>query len=89
MGGYGELGNNATTNEFTPVEVVGVGGSGYLSGVTAVVAGGWYTCALSTAGNVYCWGSSQYGQSGNNTTASSGTPLEVLGVGGVGYLSGI
>jgi alpha-tubulin suppressor-like RCC1 family protein len=86
----GELGNNSTTNSSTPVEVVGVGGVGFLSGVVSISATWFYTtCAIVTSGNAYCWGYNNYGQLGNNSTTSSSTPVEVMGVGGTGFLSGL
>ncbi|MGK5088947.1 putative Ig domain-containing protein [Bdellovibrionota bacterium FG-2] len=87
--GYGQLGNNSTAQANTPVEVLGVGGSGYLSGIISVTAGGSNTCALASSGNVYCWGYNNVGQLGNNTTTESHTPIEVKGVGNSGYLSSI
>ena len=84
----GQLGNGtAATHSSTPVEVVGVGGAGYLSTVTAVSLGYWDTCALSAQGHVDCWGTNLEGQLGNGTTTNSSTPVEVVGVGGSGYLS--
>ena len=85
----GQLGNNTTTTELVPIEVLGVGGSGNLSGIQSITAGQDHTCAVSSAGNVYCWGYNVDGQLGNNSTTTSKTPIEVLGVGGSGNLSGI
>ncbi len=86
-GGTGELGNGATTNSSTPVEVKGVGGSGSLSTVTSVGVGYHTACAVTTTRHVYCWGSNATGAIGNNTTANVDTPVEVKGVGGTGLLS--
>jgi alpha-tubulin suppressor-like RCC1 family protein len=85
----GELGNNSTTASSTPVEVKGVGNVGYLSGITSLGVGGATNCAVSSAGNVYCWGEGTYGQLGDNSTSNSHVPVEVMGVGGSGVLSGI
>ena len=88
----GELGNNSTTQSNVPVQVVGVGGMGLLSGATVLAAGGYngsHTCALITAGAVACWGSNSSGQLGNNSTADSHVPVQVVGVGGTGLLSGV
>ena len=49
--GYGQLGNNSATDSHTPVAI-----SGGLSGVTAIAAGGYDTCALLAGGTVDCWG---------------------------------
>ena len=46
----------APTGSPTPVEVEGVGGSGYLSGITAISAHGLTGLALTSGGNVYAWG---------------------------------
>lgn len=85
----GQLGNGTTTNSSVPVAVVGVGGTGTLSSIVQVVAGGAQSCALDAAGNVYCWGQNDRGQLGNGTTTGSSTPVQVVGVGGVGTLGGV
>ncbi len=46
---------------------------------TAVAAGGFYTCALST-GHAECWGYNEYGELGDGTTTDSDTPVEVSGI---------
>lgn len=79
----GELGNNlGPTDSSIPVRVVGVGGIGYLSGITQVGTGSNYACALNSSGNVFCWG--EGGKLGNNGWSSIATPVQVLGVGGAG-----
>ena len=84
-----ELGNNTTTPSSTPVEVVGPGGAGVLSGVVAIAANYGDTLALKSDGTVWAWGDNTYGQLGINSFTSSLTPVEVLGPGGAGNLSGI
>ncbi|MFN8019442.1 MAG: Calx-beta domain-containing protein [Acidimicrobiales bacterium] len=79
----GQLGNGGTTQATTSVQV-----SGLTSGITAIGTGDDYSCALSVAGGVKCWGNNQYGQLGNGTTTSSTTPVQVTGLtSGVAYLS--
>jgi alpha-tubulin suppressor-like RCC1 family protein len=85
----GQLANNSYTDSHVPVQVEGVGGTGLLSGIASIAAGGAHTCALSTTGAVYCWGYNFYGQLGNNSTTGSNVPVQVEGVGGSGLLSGI
>jgi alpha-tubulin suppressor-like RCC1 family protein len=54
--GVGQLGDNTTTNRPTPVQVKGSGGSGFLTGVTAIAAGGNFSLALRSDGTVFAWG---------------------------------
>ena len=86
---HGEIGDNSTTQSNVPVQVVGLGGTGLLSGIATIVAGEYHTCAQTTTGGVYCWGYNLYGQLGNNSTTESKVPVRVAGVGGSGLLSGI
>lgn len=45
----------------------------------SVAAGDQFTCALTTSGHAWCWGSGIFGQLGNGATASVGRPVEVSG----------
>ncbi len=83
----GQLGNNSTTDSPTPVTVVGVGGTGNLTGVAAVSAGGSHTCALLSGGTVDCWGDNGFGKLGNGSTTDSLTPVAVSGLSGVAEVS--
>ena len=73
----GQLGDGTTTSRSTPTGVSGLG-----SGVTAVTAGRYHTCALTTGGSVACWGWNSEGQLGNGTTTTdpTPTPTEVSGL---------
>ncbi|MFH1435756.1 MAG: hypothetical protein ABIJ56_08585, partial [Pseudomonadota bacterium] len=72
----GQLGDNTTTDRFTPVPVVGLP-----SGVAAVAGGLLHTCALLGSGAMKCWGSDAEGQLGNGEPKTDSlTPVDVTGL---------
>lgn len=78
----GQLGRGSTTDSSTPVAV---STSGVLSGktVTSINAGEDHTCAITTEGRVYCWGSGVYGQLGNGSTGGISTSPVAVSTAGV------
>jgi alpha-tubulin suppressor-like RCC1 family protein len=86
---YGQLGNDSASSSATPVQVVGVGGVGTLFGVASLASDGQGFCALLLSGGVDCWGRNDQGQAGNGGFGNRTTPVQVIGVGGVGTLSGV
>ncbi len=65
--GSGQLGDGTNTNSSTPVAVKDSSGAGSLTGVTAIAAGVYHTCALLAGGAMRCWGSNEGGQLGDGT----------------------
>ncbi|MFG6439419.1 PKD domain-containing protein [Roseateles sp. LKC17W] len=76
LGLSGQLGQGSNTSSSVPVAVSGLG-----SGVAAVNAGSYHTCALTQAGAVLCWGFNSNGQLGNGSTTRSNVPVAVTGLG--------
>ena len=63
---HGQLGDGTTTRRITPVQV--------MSGVKQVSSTWLHTMILKTDGSLWACGYNEYGQLGNNTTTSFGTP---------------
>jgi alpha-tubulin suppressor-like RCC1 family protein len=74
-GRFGQLGDGTEASSTTPVAVEGLG-----SGVTAIAAGQYHTCALTSSGGATCWGSNEFGQLGDGTTTDRPAPVEVSGL---------
>ena len=73
--GYGQLGDNTTTNSPKPIAVAGL-----TKGVKSISSGYFHTCAITSKGAVKCWGYNLYGQLGDNSTTNSSTPVGVYGL---------
>jgi alpha-tubulin suppressor-like RCC1 family protein/uncharacterized protein YjbI with pentapeptide repeats len=67
--GYGKLGNG-TTYSWTPVAVTMPTGVTF----TAIDAGTYHSCALTSAGTAYCWGNNDNGQLGVGDTVHRNVP---------------
>jgi alpha-tubulin suppressor-like RCC1 family protein len=67
LNGFGQLGDGTTISKSVPVAV-----SGMSSGVTAIDAGMFHTCAIQ-AGAAYCWGLNSDGRIGDGTGESPKT----------------
>ncbi len=76
---FGQLGTGSGAAESAlPVDV-----SGLTSGVAAIAAGGYHTCAVMLAGGVVCWGRNDHGQLGDGSDSSAAsTPVGVVGLAG-------
>ncbi len=68
----GQLGNADNANSNVPVDV-----NGLSSGVSAIGAGDYHTCALLSTGGGKCWGSNGAGQLGDNSTDDSNVPVNI------------
>ncbi len=93
LGSDGILGaGEAVQSSEFPVAVLGLGGTGTLTGVAALSGDGRTACALLSSGKVDCWGEDNEGQLGTGTipvTGDSFVPVAVVGVHGTGTLSGV
>jgi alpha-tubulin suppressor-like RCC1 family protein len=66
----GQLGNDDNRiNQMAPAMVVKSNGTA-LTGVEHISSGAFHSCALTTVGEVWCWGANAYGQIGDGTTGT-------------------
>jgi alpha-tubulin suppressor-like RCC1 family protein len=75
-GGSGRLGNGLTTNALSPVSV-----SVLTAGIEKITSGFNHSCALTSTGAAYCWGSNSNGKIGDGTTTNRTSPVPVSGLG--------
>lgn len=72
---FGQVGDSSSNKRKTPVDVFGL-----TSGVTQVSAGGFHTCARTSAGGAKCWGWNQHGELGDGTVLDRHEPTDVSGL---------
>ena len=77
--GYGQLGDNSTTNSKIPVQVKDSNNSP-LTNIVAITAGYYHSLALKSDGTVWAWGRNNNGQLGNNSKTDSIFPIQVNGL---------
>ncbi|MBB4638317.1 RCC1 domain-containing protein [Longimicrobium terrae] len=73
--GNGEVGDGTEEDRDAPAAVPGAG-----QNVTQIDNGDYHTCSVNAAGSLRCWGYNAQGQLGNNSTATSFSPVAVSGV---------
>ena len=78
----GALGNGSGAPSDTPVGV-----SGFSTAGVAIGSGVFYSCALTTATDVRCWGNNSSGQLGDGSTTNRPTPVTVAGLTSVAHIA--
>lgn len=73
----GEIGDNTTIDRHAPVDV-----TVYTGSVNAIKAGGSFTCVLTAANEVKCWGRNLSAELGDGTLYTSQAPVEAIGLQG-------
>jgi hypothetical protein len=90
LNSLGQLGDGTGANSANALPVVAVGGSGDLTGVTALTMNGEGYCALLSSGEVDCWGANNDGYLGSGALSYfSNTPVPVVNATNTGPLTGV
>jgi len=77
--GNGQLGDNNASGNFSmlPIQVHGKDNIGFLTDVSAIVAGAFYSLVYKIDGTAWTWGNNASGQLGDNTIIQRNTPVQV------------
>lgn len=75
--GDGELGDGTLQDSYTPVQVKGPTGEGFLDQIVAIRSGEDHTLALRVDGTVWSWGANYNGQLGVPSASSKGSNIPV------------
>lgn len=69
--GFGQVGDNSTTNRSAPTAVVTA------LRFVQLAAGEYHTCGVTSAGTAHCWGRNSSGQLGDGSTTNRSVPVTV------------
>jgi alpha-tubulin suppressor-like RCC1 family protein len=87
---YGELGNNSTVDSGTAVQVLESSTAGnYLTGISNVSAGAYFSLATGTNGTAWAWGSNDTGRTGIGSTSGDQKYASRVTLTSTSYLSNI
>lgn len=84
-----QLGDGTFSSIMVPQPVLGLNGSGYLTGVTMVATDLNHTLAIKSDGTLWAFGSNSAGMLGQGNTTISCTPVQVKSADGVTPLSNV
>jgi alpha-tubulin suppressor-like RCC1 family protein len=87
LAAQGQLGDNSFFDASAPVEVLGVGGSGVLTGIIGIRGGDFHSLARRSDGTLFAWGLGTQGQLGNGKTNSSSVPVQVSNLTGMAMIA--
>jgi alpha-tubulin suppressor-like RCC1 family protein len=87
--GNGQLGINSNVDQLTMVQVAGVNGTGYITDITQVSAGFSSLFLRGSDGAIFGCGWNEQGTLGINNFTNQNKLQQVLGVNGIGYITGI
>lgn len=85
----GQLGDGSWASRCEPGPVRDSTGTGCLTGVVGIAAGGEHMVAVKSDGTAWAWGSNVHGQLGDGTCVTSNLPVQVVGPGGEGVLTDV
>ncbi|MFC1746116.1 Ig-like domain-containing protein [Candidatus Riflebacteria bacterium] len=85
----GQLGDNSTTTRNTPVYVKNSDGSGNLSNIICISAGGAHSLALDASGTVWAFGLNDSGQLGDDSNSNRKLPVRLEQNGGANFTDSI
>jgi len=78
-GGLGRLGNGTTEEKHTPVQVLGLDGTGFLTGAIAITTKSNFSLALKSDGTIWAWGRNEYNRLGTGSRKYYiSTPVKVV-----------
>lgn len=77
LNGFGQLGDGSITDKSTPVDITLQFNLRDGELITSILAGSWYSMALSSDSRVFTWGDNRSGQIGDGSIFNRSNPIEI------------